>query len=443
VDAALSVLLRAQRAGSTTRASKIGEVDLAAVKDALCRDGAGIAVILPGIGSSDLFLIDGANVLHWPCAERDVLHTDVQALLRPIRSPYSEEDAAANEVDIARAAHALTEHLLPEGARARLSTWTGVYVVGAELIRNLPFDSLFLDGEREIGLVKPIAYLSSLPSGVWLARRADARDAERSRSATSSAVLVLSPNPGQHVDPSGPLPSLDLSPDDEETLCGPFRPAPAHVFRGPAAVPACLSSSFVPLADVLVILAHGHHDLRHGERPSGIALSADEHSDGILWIEDVERLAVPPLVLLYTCKSALGPVRMGDDAATHLGGAFQVAGADAVLVNQGDTQLSTALAVGHVLHEACANGESPAEGLRRARVAEAKDWTSRADLLRSRVRIVGLGLRASPKLVAGGGNEARSASKAGWILGAAAVAILLCLLLALRSRASFRRAQSM
>jgi hypothetical protein len=59
---------------------------------------------------------------------------------------------------------------------------------------------LILNGERELGLDLAVTYLASLPLGVHLAQRADARVAAPTG---ANAVLVVDPRPGADADPTG------------------------------------------------------------------------------------------------------------------------------------------------------------------------------------------------------------------------------------------------
>jgi hypothetical protein len=118
----------------------------------------------------------------------------------------------------------------------------------------------------------------------------------------------------------------------------------------------------------------------------------DATSNGVVWIEYVERLSVSaagaPLHVRQRARSgsrwATIPTRI---SAAH----SSPRAADAVLLSRGEVSLRAALAAANVMHERLARGDSPAEALRRARVALSADPTLYPAFRRALMRVDGWG----------------------------------------------------
>ena len=117
----------------------------------------------------------------------------------------------------------------------------------------------------------------------------------------------------------------------------------------------------------MCILTHGVNDYER-ERSAGLVLSSSDGGPGVVFAEDVEALAMPPLVVLAACQAGDGPMRYGDDDAGHLGGAFLTAGSSAVVVASGNLPLGVTLDLLDRTFVEWGDGSSFAEALRRARV---------------------------------------------------------------------------
>jgi CHAT domain-containing protein len=117
-------------------------------------------------------------------------------------------------------------------------------------------------------------------------------------------------------------------------------------------------------------LTHGVHDYER-ERSALLLLAPGAGHDGSLSADAIERLAAPPVVLLGACGTAAGPRRAGDDGASHLGGAFLVAGASAVVTAPGDLPQGATVDLVAEFLAAWERGVPLPEALRRARAAVA------------------------------------------------------------------------
>ena len=121
---------------------------------------------------------------------------------------------------------------------------------------------------------------------------------------------------------------------------------------------------------IALFLAHGGYDASSA-RGSFLQLH-----DGRLDCETAQGLGsveqpFADLVLLAACRAAKAPTRAGDQLA-NLGGAFLLAGAEAVVQSRFDLTLYSTQALLAEMMRALAAGESPAEAMRRARRAGGK-----------------------------------------------------------------------
>lgn len=140
----------------------------------------------------------------------------------------------------------------------------------------------------------------------------------------------------------------------------------------------------------LVLLSHGLRDPAD-ERPSQILLEAPPGgADAALSCDGVEALSSPPVVFLGVCGSARGPAREGTGPAAHLGGAFLLAGADAVVLSDADLSFGPTLLLAEAFLGRLRAGDGPAEAMRQARLAlHAAGWSDPHDW--GLMRVVGLG----------------------------------------------------
>ena len=85
-----------------------------------------------------------------------------------------------------------------------------------------------------------------------------------------------------------------------------------------------------------------------------------------------------------------------EDGANHLGGAWLAAGASAVVLSPAELDVEATLEAMLALHDPLARGEgTPAEALRRARVALAKDARFGHGRYDAALQLHGLGHRAA------------------------------------------------
>lgn len=377
-ERALARVLEAQALGTFARREELVAPTLAELRAALLAKGEGALVLLPTGDATHVLAVDGETVVH------------VRAPLARHRLARAAESAAAQGrgADLRR----LGELLLPEPVAARVEGWTHVHVSGADLL-GLPVERLPLAGagptlEEQV----PVGHLPSLPVGVWLASLPPRGAVELDH------LVVAAPRHAAH--PSFPRTAeLRLLPKDLELLSAGLPPPRSLVLAGDAAVASALRHP----ARALTVLTHGvYDDSERRERPAALLLAHDSAGQGprppaLVRCEDIERMALPELVVLAACGAARGPRRVGDDGVEHLGGACFAAGARAVVLAADDVELGTTLRLLARFREVLAGGATVSQALRTARLESA-----RPELVDS-MRVSGLGtLVPFPKRPDGG-----------------------------------------
>jgi len=267
---------------------------------------------------------------------------------------------AATDPASAELGAALADTLLPAQVRARVRAWSHVTVIGADLLGSVPFEALPFDAST-LGRRIATSHLTSLPLANLLAR------AGRMPPDASGLVVVAAPTLAG--DAHAPIPFDEA---DAARLVAAASPERTRVFAGQDATRDALGPGELAGARCLVLLTHGVQRPEF-ERPAALLLGRDGRPD-LVDSTDVEALRAPPLVLVWACGAALGPNRRGEDEPQHLGGAFLAAGARAVVVSPVELEYEIArdLAV-HVLERVFTHGDTPAEALRRARLAVGVD----------------------------------------------------------------------
>ncbi len=396
-ELALETVLRAQAQGSYVRSLGTSTGTAADVK-ALATERGGFVVLLPGPDLTFAFLVDRERVRIETLAADHVLRDLAQdcgvSLARGAEGAWPTPESKA-----------LAQALFASEVGDALETWRELTFVGLELVGDVPVELLPTPAGVPLGRERALARLPSLPLGLHLAERERARPT----SFTHDLALVAAPLPGPAVlERWSKAATIELSADDATWIAAPFDPERVLVRTGRDATPAAVfSEELLGGVRVLQILAHSVLD-RSRERPVLLVLSADgEGAEGLVSCDDVEDLGVaPPLVLLASCQTAQGPLRRGDAATGHMGGAWLAAGARAVLLAPTDLSYVPTVRASGWIHRRLAQGASPAEAVRFARVqlaAERPDDRS-ADWL----QVVGLGHEPLPGAVHGADATALS-----------------------------------
>lgn len=374
LERALTPLLAAQSVGTLARALE-ASAEVAQVRTELCSEGRGVLWLLPALDRSHVFTLDERGIEHHEAPMGDELARAAAALAEHWATPPPSDDAASERrrAEFARRSTDLAQVLLSPSQRSRVLSWSACLVIGADIAGDLPLQCLALDGAQPLGLLVPVLEAPSVPVALALSRRARERDLAGDVDLALIADPRIDPQAAARYPKAG---ELNLSAPERERLAADFDPARVRWFERERANLAALEHPDVRGAKVLAILSHGVFDTARrsdGERPSALVLSSrGAGDDGVVWCADVEQRAAPRLVELLACGAARGPLRIGDDAAGHLVGAFFLAGADTVLAARVDIERDAATNFAEEFHRALRRSGVPAQALLEARRALAR-----------------------------------------------------------------------
>ena len=346
---ALEHLLRARAMGTLARREGLPPVTAAELREDLLAAGEGLLLVLPGVASAYVLAVDRAGV----ALEEAASGQRLRELADRLRSDVGDAEL---ELSLGRE---LSAALLPESIAERVASWSTVAVGGWNLLGGLWVERLTLPGGESLGRARA---LTRWPSAALVARsRGERFDREQ------PVACLLSPAASEQQ--RGRWPQLAPLPPPGHAaaeLAERLGLPTGAVDEADAATLEALRAAGASAA-VTVVLAHGVFEPSL-ERPAGLLLSqSPERSTGVISCTDVETSTVSPCVLLLACGAARGPRRLGDDGATHLGGAFLAAGSRAVVLADREVGHEVSLRFGEVFVRALARGESVAEAAREAR----------------------------------------------------------------------------
>lgn len=393
-EAGLEMLMRFQELGSLARTLGARAGSLAEVRALLASSGHGLLVYLPTVFSSHVLAIDREHLLCEELPSTDLLDPlirELDELVRRSAAGLSAEERKREERAFERVRCGLADMLFPARVRELLESWKAVTIVGADLLDGLPFECLPISSpaSRSLGMDRAVDLLPSLPVGLLLARRPPRSRVNESRPIDLWLVAAPAGTEESPLCVTG-LPVLSLSAEERERLTSPYPEEAVRVFSGTQATKACLAQSELADARILQLLVHGTVDLTR-ERSAGLVLAPGPGDSGLLWCEELERLYLPPLVVLAACGAAHGPLRRGEDGLTNLGGAALSAGARCVVLARGDLELQATLRMLETFHKRLRAGDAPAEALRSARSELSSDPRWSHPFYHSLLQVVGLG----------------------------------------------------
>ena len=244
-------------------------------------------------------------------------------------------------------------------------------------------------GVMTLGERLSISHLPSVAVGLTLAARG------RTPSAPLRLTALLGPTVADAVRERYPTLSVlpDLG-DHGRRVADEFEDS--RVFVGDAATVEALHPPATE-AWMLYVLAHGVA-AKEKLRPSSLVFAPTERSDGIVGCTEFESLrwSLPPeLVFLGACGARRAPVRRGDDASNHLGGALLFAGTNVVLLSRDNLELVPTIELVSSFFEGLKRGDSPADSMRRARVSLARTQNLDERLHLASIQVLGTGQRGS------------------------------------------------
>ena len=378
VDAALELIIQAQRASGLVRTVFGIDASMAAVRRELVPPDGGMLVYLPAWERTHLFVVTADASDHVVLDGRSRLVPLLGRYTSALRTPPHRGDAD-RETTLEELGPRLSAALLPPSIAEPLRGRTDLVIVGGDLLNRLAFETLPFDG-APLGDRFAISYLPSLPFGLALAARPP-------RATEADTLLVAGASPSPQVMQRHPyLGPLSPTRGELRALTSPFEQARQLIDELATPTRLCAEIGDVRYAQ---ILGHGVFD----NGASALVLGADgPDGDGLLSSSRVATLSAPPLVALLACRAGAGPVR--DSGAAHLGGAFLSAGADAVVLSYNDIYYESTVALMTTFNREVARGITPAEALRRARVDLRGDGERRDPFHHGLVHVVGLGHRS-------------------------------------------------
>jgi hypothetical protein len=342
-ELALRALLDSQSVGSLARELGAAQGDLLELRTRLLEDGEhGMVLFVLAPARAIAFAVDRNNVTLHELPGRLALRALVEQLLgEPARVEFAVKACDA---------------FFPAELGAWVKARRRLTLVGVEQLGQAPVELFAPRGGQPLGLTHALDYLPSAPVGLSLAKRVPPSDFR-------GAALLAVRNPGASVrERFREAQPLEIAPDRLEELLEPWGESAFAAAEGRVELRTYeQQSGRRPF--VVQWLTHGVFDpLR--EPPTGLVL---EGEPGVVWSDDLARIAAPPVVLLSCCGGARSQLRRGEDGAQQLAGAFFRAGASAVVATPASTRLSWALDFAQALHRELAAGVSVAEAARRAR----------------------------------------------------------------------------
>lgn len=416
---ALGHLMRAQAQGTLARRQDMAAGDPDQVQARLVDEQGGLLVFLPCMFGECLFVVTRARVEFLRMPRADSLLHQLRALHRLLELGDTLSDIDA----VATCAAGIAEQILPPAVRQEMASWRECVIVGRELLGGLPFEVLPGPRSRWLGCDVALSYLPSLPFGLHRAAEsihapASAKDRVDSR----CALVAVTGDAGAVAEDRVDVPASVL-----DAIVSPWPEAVR--LTGDAASVEALADRDVARSALTLLVAHGCGGLATAadERGRGVAMAGGRASCGA--IEGLREVGVAPLVALAVCRGGSGPLRRGEDAGSHLAGAFLFAGADVVVAADADLDVAATMRLLEALSRARAAGCRAAEALRRARAELAATPEFAHPALHATLGVFGFEAGQPPVV-------ARRRSTFGLMVAAAAVAAALGWLALRRRRAT-------
>lgn len=383
---ALQRWLSAEARGSLAREFGAQLPDEAELRQRLFRPGSGALIYIPGPRRSALFALDSGRVELFSLPASDTWNEAQRELGRLLATPpHSVRDLERRRRDYRALADELAQFLLPPRARERLASWEELSIVGLDMLGYLPFECLALDGV-ELGLSKAISYAPSLLlqgelDQRWRASGATPRQGMRWIAAPSDPTDAAERFGWAAIDWDG------RRAERLRELWG----DQVRVDHGSQANWVALQADSGADLAVLEILAHGYYDGTQSP-PAGVALAPTREHAGYIASAQIAGLSAPPIVAFAVCGAARGPLRSGDEATGHLGGAALRAGASVVLLATLDIEQAASESLLDIAYRAMVrDGATPAQALRIARRSLSEDEATSDPHYRNVLHCVGLG----------------------------------------------------
>lgn len=365
---ALEWLHRAQQIGGLARGLGLARDAAALERDvaALVGPRRGFVVFHSGRRESYLFLVDAQSLrcltIEAGARLRDTAGALANAATAAVRSGAAWDDPRVREI-----VATLCEQVRFEEWRCWLEALESATVVGDESVGHLPLALLPTTSGAVLGERLALAHAPSIPVAAELVRRARGRGVVAS--AQFRACLL-----------GAPAAPADVGIDEARLRAWSERLGrTTKLALGREASPTSFASASQG-CQLVQIVAHGQYDSQR-ECRAGFQLYAAELALGAIWSETVERSDAARLTSLAVCGASQHPVLRGDDGRTGLAASFLIAGSDCVLQTPIDLEVEAAVEFFERVSLLVADGASPSEALRVARVSTSKRAPKLQDLL--------------------------------------------------------------
>lgn len=394
VARAFGYLMEAQAMSDLTRRLAPGSVEVATVRREFLNPGQGVLAYLTAKERSHVFLLDGTRLMSVELESTDALSSVAQSArnaLAKLRTPTLRKDEKARS-ELEEALVDLRDSFLPPSIREALKSWQHVTLVGMERVGHPPLELVPLPGRGRLAWALAVDRLPSLPLGVGLARREKAADRAGSEQApVRPDVMLLA-----HLDVAdemraeySQLESISFQEPDAKKQLEAYDPERVSILMNEEVLPQALTRVDFTGTRITQWMVHGVLDHRE-ERWAKLILGPTVGDT--LDCDAVESMEFRGLVILGTCSAGSGPVRVGNDGQSHLGGAFLSAGASAVLLSRHPVTFAQTSRLLRELHGALQSpGVSVAEALRVARVRCVEGGDPALDFADAQFEVFGLG----------------------------------------------------
>lgn len=367
VRKALETWLAAESAGSLARSLEAPTPTLESVQGAL--GSRGILVYLATRDATQLFVVDANSVRRFTLPSRFAIDSVRANLAREVRwSPAH----AANPVDrrsaLAAATRELGEWLIPATIEPWIAERSALTIVDGGTLGYVPFECLTLSTGKALGLELPLSYASSLVVETALMKR-QARVAASGSRSLETVIFGDAAFP-PHFD----LERLELPKAFVENVTGLYPSGRIRFHTGSEATFEATPTDAQTLS--VQWLTHGGR-LSGNERFASLYLAPDRTNDGRVSARELSHFPSPSLVILTACGVGQGPRRPGDPGVSDLGGAFLLAGANAVIAPVEKIEYQATLRMTEEIHRSLTSGRTPAEALYDARrvMAASSKWS--------------------------------------------------------------------
>ncbi len=346
---ALDGFLELQSLGTLARSLGCERPSVEQVRTAILKPGHGLLILVPGLSRVVVIYVDSETVV------AEMVNTDESTYRSRIAKLNGAIEfgrlSSSNAEVLLEARHGLAEIVFPPALRDELRSLSSISLVGTGSLDSFPYSYLPGLSDQPIGCELAVTLLPSIPLGVWMSQQA-----HPAYGAEPSLVVVACPDPGEE---HGGIVGLPL--DTALLLPGNLGLKRRSWLGEDVSLDGLNGADFGEDRLVHFVL-HGIPDAAQTNR-TAFALSGGQQ----LTLPELERMRLPPIVLVSACGANRAPLRKGDDGRNNLIGALQLAGCQMALAAHVEVDYRASLQLTERLINHAARGGTVAEALRRSR----------------------------------------------------------------------------